>query len=135
MAQNHVERDWPTFAANSAAVCQSCDAACRIASSIVLNILPPNRCDGAMGGAAISAGIVRYALERASGYARGRSVWGMPIGSHQSVAHPLAEAKIELELAHLMMSKASWLHDHDGDAAAAMPVPSIDFSGAFMAIV
>jgi alkylation response protein AidB-like acyl-CoA dehydrogenase len=70
-------------------------------------------------GAAISAGIGRYALERASTYARGRSVWGTPIGTHQGVAHPLAEAKIELELARLMMAKASWLHDHDGDAGEA----------------
>jgi alkylation response protein AidB-like acyl-CoA dehydrogenase len=70
-------------------------------------------------GAAISAGIGRYALERAATYARGRSVWGAPIGTHQGIAHPLAEAKIELELARLMMAKASWLHDHDGDAGEA----------------
>jgi alkylation response protein AidB-like acyl-CoA dehydrogenase len=70
-------------------------------------------------GAAISTGIGRYALERASGYAKHRSVWGTPIGTHQGVAHPLAEAKIELELARLMLAKASWLHDHDGDAGAA----------------
>jgi alkylation response protein AidB-like acyl-CoA dehydrogenase len=70
-------------------------------------------------GAAISAGIGRYALERAATYARGRSVWGAPIGTHQGIAHPLAEAKIELELARLMMAKASWLHDHHGDAGEA----------------
>ena len=32
-------------------------------------------------------------------YAREREVWGAPIGAHQGLAHPLAEAKIELELA------------------------------------
>jgi alkylation response protein AidB-like acyl-CoA dehydrogenase len=63
--------------------------------------------------AAISAGVGRYALAKAAGYARERSVWGVPIGAHQGVAHPLATAKIELELARLMMAKASWLHDHD----------------------
>ena len=70
-------------------------------------------------GAAISTGIGRYALGRAAAYARQRSVWGAPIGTHQGIAHPLAEAKIELELARLMMAKASWLHDHDGDPGAA----------------
>jgi len=70
-------------------------------------------------GAAISVGIGRYALERASEYGRDRSVWGVPIGSHQGVAHPLAQAKIELELARLMTAKAAWLHDHDADRVAA----------------
>jgi alkylation response protein AidB-like acyl-CoA dehydrogenase len=46
-------------------------------------------------------------------------VWGVPIGRHQGVAHPLAEAKIELELARLMTQKAAWMHDHSGDAVAA----------------
>jgi alkylation response protein AidB-like acyl-CoA dehydrogenase len=70
-------------------------------------------------GASISAGIGRYALEQASAYGRDRSVWGVPIGSHQGVAHPLAQAKIELELARLMTAKAAWLHDHDADRVAA----------------
>jgi alkylation response protein AidB-like acyl-CoA dehydrogenase len=70
-------------------------------------------------GAALSAGIGRYALGKASGYARDRAVWGVPIGRHQGVAHPLAEAKVDLELARLMIAKAAWLHDHDADPAAA----------------
>jgi alkylation response protein AidB-like acyl-CoA dehydrogenase len=70
-------------------------------------------------GAALSAGIGRYALSKASAYGRDRSVWGVPIGTHQGVAHPLAEAKVQLELARLMISKAAWLHDHDADPAGA----------------
>jgi alkylation response protein AidB-like acyl-CoA dehydrogenase len=70
-------------------------------------------------GAALSAGIGRYALGKASAYAQERSVWGVPIGRHQGVAHPLAEAKVQLELARLMTAKAAWLHDHDADPAAA----------------
>ncbi|MDH3539718.1 MAG: acyl-CoA/acyl-ACP dehydrogenase [Acidimicrobiia bacterium] len=70
-------------------------------------------------GAAIGIGIGRYALERAVDYARQRSVWGAPIGSHQGIAHPLAEAKIELELAGLMTYKAAWLYDEELDAAEA----------------
>lgn len=69
--------------------------------------------------ATICTGIGRYALERAAEYARDREVWGVPIGRHQGVAHPLATAKIELELARLMTAKAAWLHDHSDNRVAA----------------
>ena len=64
--------------------------------------------------AATAVGIGRYALEKAVGYVRQREVWGTPIGAHQGLAHPLAQVKIELELAKLMMQKAATLYD-DGD--------------------
>ena len=61
--------------------------------------------------AALGVGIGRYAVEAAAAYARTRSVWGQPIGAHQGVSHPLAKAKIQVELAALMTAKAAWLHD------------------------
>ncbi|WP_181779565.1 acyl-CoA dehydrogenase family protein [Pseudonocardia pini] len=61
-------------------------------------------------GAALCVGIARYALSRAAQYAKDRKVWDKPIGTHQGVAHPLAKAKIETELAALMTQKAAWLH-------------------------
>ncbi len=70
-------------------------------------------------GAAISCGIGRYALEKASAYATHRTVWDRPIGAHQGIAHPLAVAKIELELARLMLSKAAWSYDAGLDAGEA----------------
>jgi alkylation response protein AidB-like acyl-CoA dehydrogenase len=69
--------------------------------------------------ASLSNGIGRYALAKASAYARERRVWDVPIGAHQGVAHPLAEAKIALELARLMTAKAAWAHDNDVDRAVA----------------
>ena len=69
--------------------------------------------------AAVSAGIGRYALAKASRYANDRQVWDVPIGAHQGLAHPLAEAKIALELARLMTQKAGWLFDSGRDAGAA----------------
>jgi alkylation response protein AidB-like acyl-CoA dehydrogenase len=69
--------------------------------------------------AAIATGIGRYALGRAAEYANERTVWDVPIGRHQGVAHPLAIAKIELELARLMTLKAAWMHDHARDRVAA----------------
>ncbi|MHA6615786.1 acyl-CoA dehydrogenase family protein [Pseudonocardia sp. DLS-67] len=62
-------------------------------------------------GAALGVGVARYALERAARYAREREVWGRPIGAHQGVAHALAQAKIETELAALMTHRAAALHD------------------------
>jgi alkylation response protein AidB-like acyl-CoA dehydrogenase len=62
-------------------------------------------------GAAIACGAGRRALAKASAYVNERQVWGVPIGTHQGIAHPLAEAKIELELARLMMQKAAALYD------------------------
>lgn len=70
-------------------------------------------------GAGIETGIGRYALEQATRYGRERSVWGAPIGTHQGLSHPLAAAKIELELARLMMWKAAALHDAREDASEA----------------
>jgi alkylation response protein AidB-like acyl-CoA dehydrogenase len=69
--------------------------------------------------AAMGTGIGRYALDKASAYARDRSVWGTPIGRHQGLAHPLAKAKIEVELAALMCQKAAWTYDAGLDAGEA----------------
>jgi alkylation response protein AidB-like acyl-CoA dehydrogenase len=70
-------------------------------------------------GAAQATGIGRFALDKASAYARERQVWDVPIGAHQGIAHPLAIAKIELELARLMTLKAAWQHDTGADATEA----------------
>jgi alkylation response protein AidB-like acyl-CoA dehydrogenase len=61
--------------------------------------------------AAIRNGISRYALERATQYARDRSVWKTPIGAHQGVAHPLAECYIAVTQARLLTARAADLAD------------------------
>ncbi|WP_405948676.1 acyl-CoA dehydrogenase family protein [Streptomyces prunicolor] len=68
--------------------------------------------------AAFAIGMGRYALARAIEYARDRTVWDAPIGAHQAIAHPLAQAHIDLELARLMMQKAAHLYDAGDDAGA-----------------
>jgi alkylation response protein AidB-like acyl-CoA dehydrogenase len=70
-------------------------------------------------GAALANGIARFALDRAAEYARDRTVWDVPIGAHQGLAHPLAKAKIELELARLATTRAAWLYDQGLDAGEA----------------
>jgi alkylation response protein AidB-like acyl-CoA dehydrogenase len=68
--------------------------------------------------AAMSIGSARYAIGKAVSYANERQVFGSPIGAHQGISHPLAQIKIELELARLMMQKAASLFDA-GEARAA----------------
>ncbi|MFB8266467.1 acyl-CoA dehydrogenase family protein [Streptomyces sp. NPDC055955] len=68
--------------------------------------------------AAFAIGMGRFALARAVGYAKERSVWKSPIGAHQAIAHPLAQAHIELETARLMMQKAAHLYDAGDDIGA-----------------
>lgn len=59
----------------------------------------------------MATGMARYAMDIATKYANERTVWKTPIGAHQGVAHPLAQCKIEMELARLMMRKAAALVD------------------------
>ncbi|TCO46083.1 hypothetical protein EV646_107104 [Kribbella antiqua] len=70
---------------------------------------------------AFAIGIARHALDKAVAYVKERQVWKTPIGAHQGLAHPLAQVKIELELARLMQQKAAALYDagDDGDGIAA----------------
>ena len=70
-------------------------------------------------GAAMAVGMGRYALDAAVKYANERTVWKTPIGAHQGIAHPLAQVKIELELAKVMMQKAAVLYDNGDDFGAA----------------
>ena len=68
--------------------------------------------------ASFSTGLARYALDKATAYVKEREVWGTPIGAHQGLAHPLAQSKIEIELARLMTQKASALYEAGDDRAA-----------------
>ncbi|MCD6640812.1 MAG: acyl-CoA dehydrogenase family protein [Nocardioides sp.] len=69
-------------------------------------------------GAAFSCGMAKFAIDRAVEYAKERTVWKAPIGSHQGIAHPLAKAKIELEQARLLWQKAAALYDAGDDMGA-----------------
>lgn len=69
--------------------------------------------------ACMANGIARYALARGAQYAKDRTVWKTPIGAHQGVAHPLAQAYIHVELARLMTMRAAALTDAGMEAAEA----------------
>ena len=61
--------------------------------------------------AAQGVGIGRWCLERARQYASQRVVFGVPIGAHQAIQHPLAEALIAVEAAWLLLERACRLYD------------------------
>lgn len=61
-------------------------------------------------GASFATGTARLALEKACEYAKERQVWKAPIGSHQAIAHPLAQTFIEIEMARLMTQRAAALY-------------------------
>ncbi len=86
-------------------------------------------------GAAACVGIARYVLSAAARYATERQVWDAPIGTHQGVAHPLARAKIETELAALMTRRACWQHDHGEPAGEAANVAKYAAAEAAIAAV
>ncbi len=85
-------------------------------------------------GAAMAIGMGRYALDAAVKYANERSVWKTPIGAHQGIAHPLAQCKIEIELAKVMMQKAATLYDSGDDFGAAEAANMAKYAAAEAAI-
>jgi alkylation response protein AidB-like acyl-CoA dehydrogenase len=65
-------------------------------------------------------GLAREAIEIGAAYARERRAFGIPIGTYQAVAHPLADALVAADGAQLLVWKACWAHDHGAPAAAAL---------------
>ena len=75
--------------------------------------------------ACVANGIGRYALARGAQYAHDRSVWGTPIGAHQGVAHPLAEAYVAVEMSRVAAMRAAELADSGADAAEAANIAKL----------
>jgi alkylation response protein AidB-like acyl-CoA dehydrogenase len=77
---------------------------------VLFNSLNPER----ILAAAAACGIAANVLEKAVRYARERSVFReRPIGTHQGVAHPLAQVHIELNACRLLTQRAAWAFDRD----------------------
>lgn len=74
---------------------------------IILHGMNAERC--LLAGEALGLGYA--ALEKASKYARDRVVFNRPIGQNQAIAHPLADAYMNLEAAKLATYHAARLYD------------------------
>jgi alkylation response protein AidB-like acyl-CoA dehydrogenase len=61
----------------------------------------------------------RFFIDRASAYARERSVFGRPIGANQGVQFPIARAYVQIEAAAGMVAKAAELFESGQNAGTA----------------
>jgi len=81
---------------------------------LVLDTLNPER----MSFSAAACGLGILAINKAVEYAKERKVFEAPIGAHQAIQFPLAEAKAKIEAARLLNYKAAWLYDQGKECAA-----------------
>lgn len=81
---------------------------------IILHGMNAERC--LLAGEALGLGYA--ALEKAAVYAKERVVFGRPIGKNQAIAHPLADAYMNLEAAKLATYHAARLYDQSGKDSA-----------------
>lgn len=63
-----------------------------------------------------AVGVGRWCLARAVEYATQRVVFDAPIGAHQAIQHPLADAYIRLEAAWALLERAARLYDTGSQA-------------------
>ncbi|MCY1009268.1 acyl-CoA dehydrogenase [Nannocystis pusilla] len=75
-------------------------------------------------------GMLERQLAQAVEYARTRRQGGKPIGKHQAVAHRLAEMKLRLESARLLLYRACWLRDRGAPAVAEVSLAKLAISEA-----
>jgi acyl-CoA dehydrogenase len=81
---------------------------------LLLDTLNPER----MSFSAVSCGIGSLAIKKAVDYAKERKVFDSPIGAHQGIQFPLADAKAKIEAARLLNYKAALLFDKGLDCGA-----------------
>jgi len=68
--------------------------------------------------AATACGLTQFLLDKACAYARERRVFkDRPIGAYQALQHPLAECRIQLDAARLLLYRAAWSFDKGEDPA------------------
>ena len=65
--------------------------------------------------AAECVGDAKWFIEKASGYAKERNVFGRPIGQNQGIQFPISKAYAEMRAAELMLREAIRLYDEGGN--------------------
>jgi len=62
-------------------------------------------------------GTMERLLEKSIDYARTRTQFGQPIGKFQAISHRIADMKVRLEAARLLIRKAAWQLDRSWDVS------------------
>jgi short-chain 2-methylacyl-CoA dehydrogenase len=70
---------------------------------------------GRIGVSAMGVGLAQGALEQALAYAKERRAFGKPISKFQTIQAKLADLSAEIEATRLLVYKAAYLKDQDGD--------------------
>jgi alkylation response protein AidB-like acyl-CoA dehydrogenase len=61
--------------------------------------------------AALALGMAQWAFEASLAHAKVRRTFGKPIAEHQGIAFKLADMRVRIEAARLLIAKAAWLKD------------------------
>jgi alkylation response protein AidB-like acyl-CoA dehydrogenase len=75
-------------------------------------------------------GMMERQLEQTTAYAQKRRQFGKSISKNQAIAHRLANMKLRLEAARLLLYRACWLLDQDKDATLAISLAKLAVSEA-----
>jgi alkylation response protein AidB-like acyl-CoA dehydrogenase len=81
---------------------------------------------------ACHVGAMERLLETAVSYARTRSQFGQSIGKFQAVAHKVADMKVRLEAARLLLYRAAWRLDHTRSASLDASITKLFVSEALL---
>jgi alkylation response protein AidB-like acyl-CoA dehydrogenase len=79
--------------------------------------------------AATLVGLAARALEIGVAYVKERHAFGVPIGSFQAVAHPLADSAAAIDGARLLAYEAAWSADDAPDRARELAGLAFGFAG------
>jgi alkylation response protein AidB-like acyl-CoA dehydrogenase len=79
--------------------------------------------------AAALVGLAHQSIEIGARYAMERRAFGVPIGTYQGVAHPLADAVVAADGAELLTWKACWALDEGAVEALALAPMALVFAG------
>ena len=81
---------------------------------------------------ASAVGTMRRQLERCVAYARERRQFGRPIGDFQAISHRIADMRLRLETAHLMLYRMAGLIDAGRDTDLDSALTKLHISEAFV---
>lgn len=77
-------------------------------------------------------GVMDRQLEQCVAYAKDRHQFGQPIGKNQAIAHKIADMKLRLESARLLLYRACWAKDQGRDATLEIAMSKLAVSEALV---
>jgi alkylation response protein AidB-like acyl-CoA dehydrogenase len=73
-------------------------------------------------------GVMDRQLERCVEYARERRQFGKPIAKYQSISHRMADMRLRLDSARLLLYRACWLKDQGQDSVVEVALSKLAVS-------